>query len=501
MESSKGEGLNQPLLLEPKDLDKNHKNDATCTDTNTLQENSLPAKVWDETKQLWHIVGPTVISRISNATMNIISQSYAGHLGDLELASVSIANNVIVGFNWGLLLGMASALETLCGQAFGAKKYSMLGTYMQRSWIVLFLCCFLLLPLYAFATPILKLLGQPDDIAQQSGHLALWFIPLHFSFAFQFPLQRFLQSQLKTGVLIWVSLSALVIHVFLNWVLVSRIQLGVVGVALSLDISWWVLVLGMYLYVACGGCPQTWTGFSLQAFSGLLEFLKLSASSGVMLCLENWYYRILIVMTGFFENAKLAVDALSVCMTINSWEMMFALSFFAGIGVRVANELGAGNGRAAKFATKVCVVQSSLIGLFFFTIVLIFRGKLAFIFSSSTQVVGAVDNLAFLLASSILLNSVQPVLSGVAVGSGWQSSVAWINIFCYYIVGLPVGLLMGWGFHLGTAGIWAGMVFGGTAVQTLILSIMTARTNWEVEVEKADSRVKRWSISDVESHQ
>ncbi|KAL0438676.1 UNVERIFIED_CONTAM: protein DETOXIFICATION 27 [Sesamum latifolium] len=450
MESSKGKELNQPLLLEPKDLDKNHKNDVTCTVTNTLQENSLPAKVWDETKQLWHIVGPTVISRISNATMNIITQSYAGHLGDLELASVSIANNVIVGFNWGLLLGMASALETLCGQAFGAKKYSMLGTYMQRSWIVLFLCCFLLLPLYAFATPILKLLGQPDDIAQQSGYLALWFIPLHFSFAFQFPLQRFLQSQLKTGVLIWVSLLALVIHVLLNWVLVSRIQLGVVGVALSLDISWWVLVLGMYLYVACGGCPQTWTGFSLQAFSGLLEFLKLSASSGVMLCLENWYYRILIVMTGFFKNAKLAVDALSVCMTINSWEMMFALSFFAGIG---------------------------------------------------TQVVGAVDDLAFLLASSILLNSVQPVLSGVAVGSGWQSSVAWINIFCYYIIGLPVGLVMGWGFHLGTAGIWAGMIFGGTAVQTLILAIMTARTNWDVEVEKADSRVKKWSISDVESHQ
>lgn len=178
---------------------------------------------------------------------------------------------------------MASALETLCGQAFGAKKYNMLGIYMQRSWIVLFLCCFLLVPFYAFATPILKLLGQNDDVAEQSGSVALWFIPLHFSFAFQFPLQRFLQSQLKTGVLIWVPVLALVIHVFLSWVFVSKIQLGAVGVALALDISWWVLVLGMYGYVACGGCPQTWTGFSVQAFSGLLEFLKLSASSGVML--------------------------------------------------------------------------------------------------------------------------------------------------------------------------------------------------------------------------
>ncbi|KAL6297068.1 hypothetical protein ACE6H2_005210 [Prunus campanulata] len=94
---------------------------------------------------------------------------------------------------------MASALETLCGQAFGAKRYHMLGTYMQRSWIVLFFCCILPLPVYIFASPILKLMGQPDDVAEQSGVVALWLIPLQFSYAyaFQFPLQRFLQSQIK----------------------------------------------------------------------------------------------------------------------------------------------------------------------------------------------------------------------------------------------------------------------------------------------------------------
>lgn len=80
--------------------------------------------------------------------------------------------------------------------------------------------------------------------------------------------------------------------------------------------------------------------------------------------------------------------------------------------VRVANELGAGNGKAAKFAMKVCVVQSSIIGLFFFVLVLIFHDKLAIVFTTSKEVIEAVDKLAFLLACSILLNSVQPVLSG-----------------------------------------------------------------------------------------
>lgn len=479
--------LTQSLLPKDVAIDDTHQQ--------TQQEPEFGKKVWIETKKLWHIVGPSIFSRVASFTMNVVTQAFAGHLGDVQLASISIANTVIVGFNFGLLLGMASALETLCGQAFGAKRYDMLGIYMQRSWIVLFLCCFLLLPFYVFATPLLKFIGQPDEVAEWSGVVALWLIPLHFSFAFQFPLQRFLQCQLKTVVIAWVSLLGLVVNVVTSWLFVYVWDFGVVGAAIALDISWWVLVFGMLAYTVCGGCPLTWTGFSLQAFSGLWEFLKLSAASGVMLCLENWYYRILVLMTGQLENATVAVDALSVCMTINGWEMMIPLAFFAGVGVRVANELGAGNAKAAKFATIVSVAQSTVIGVLFCVIIMIFHDQFAYIFTSSTVVLQAVDNMSFLLAITILLNSVQPVLSGVAVGSGWQAFVAYVNIGCYYVIGLPLGILMGWVFKSGVTGIWGGMIFGGTAMQTLILIIVTARCDWEKEAKEASSRVKKWSTS------
>ncbi|XP_038998369.1 protein DETOXIFICATION 27-like [Hibiscus syriacus] len=453
---------------------------------------ALTKRVWVESKKLWEIVGPAIFSRLASYSMLVITQAFAGHLGDLELAAISIANNVIVGFDFGLLLGMASALETLCGQAFGAKKFYMLGLYMQRSWIVLFLCCVLLLPLYLFASPVLKLFGQPEDVAELSGVVSMWMLPLHFSFAFQFPLQRFLQSQLKNTVIVWVSLVALLVHVFVSWLFVYRFQLGVVGTAATLNFSWWVLVVGLFAYTVCGGCPLTWTGFTVEAFSGLWEFVKLSAASGVMLCLENWYYRILILMTGNLKNAEIAVDALSICMSINGWEMMVPLAFFAGTGVRVANELGAGNGKRAKFATTVSVVTSVIIGIFFWLLIMIFHDSIALIFSTSQPVLEAVSRLSLLLAFTILLNSVQPVLSGVAVGSGWQSYVAYINLGCYYLVGVPIGFLMGWGFNLGVMGVWAGMIFGGTAVQTVILAIITMRCNWDKEAEKASMHVQKW---------
>ncbi|XP_050207970.1 protein DETOXIFICATION 27-like [Mercurialis annua] len=458
-----------------------------------LVEEKFSRKLWVESRKLWEIVGPAILARVASFSMLVITQAFAGHLGDLELAAISIANNVIVGFDFGLLLGMASALETLCGQAYGARKYHMLGVYLQRSWIVLFLCCLLLLPIYLFASPVLKLLGQPNDVAELSGVVAIYLIPLHFSFAFMFPLQRFLQSQLQNNVTALISFVALAVHVVVSWLFVYKFQLGVVGTAMTLNFSWWVLVLGHLGYTIFGGCPLTWNGFSMEAFSGLWDFTKISAASGVMLCLENWYYRILILMTGNLKNAEIAVDALSICMTINGWEMMIPLAFFAATGVRVSNELGARNGKGAKFATIVSVITSLIIGVLFWGLIMLFNDQLASIFTSSEPVLQAVDHLSVLLAFTVLLNSVQPVLSGVAVGSGWQRYIAYINLGCYYLIGVPLGFLMGWFFHYGVIGIWAGMIFGGTAVQTLILAIITIRCDWEKEAEKANMHIMKWS--------
>lgn len=451
----------------------------------SLVARDTKSRFWVESRKLWYIVGPSIFSRIATFSMNVVTQAFAGHLGDVELAAITISTGVIVGFNFGLLLGMASALETLCGQAFGAKRYNMMGIYMQRSWIVLLVCCIVTLPFYIYATPILKLLGQSDEIAELSGVAAIWLIPQHFSFAFLFPVQRFLQSQSKTPILAYVSIVILGIHILVSWLFTSVFHFGIVGTVVALDITWWLNFVALFTYTVSGGCPLTWSGFSMQAFAGLWEFVKLSAASGVMLCLENWYYRILILMTAFLKNATIAIDAVSICMNINGWEMMIPLAFFAGVGVRVANELGAGNGKGARFATIVAILHSTVIGVVFCVLIVIFHNQFALIFTSSKVVLDAVKEMAWLLGFTILLNSIQPVISGVAVGSGWQSWVAYINLGSYYLVGVPVGVVFGLLLHLGVEGIWGGMVFGGTALQTIILGVMTIRCDWENEAQKA----------------
>lgn len=76
---------------------------------------------------------------------------------------------------------------------------------------------------------------------------------------------------------------ALVVHLFVCWLFVYGLKLGIVGTMATVSVSWWVNVLILLAYSVCGGCPLTWPGFSSEAVTGLWEFLKLSASSGVML--------------------------------------------------------------------------------------------------------------------------------------------------------------------------------------------------------------------------
>lgn len=210
-----------------------------------------------------------------------------------------------------LQLGMGSALETLCGQAFGAGQVDMLGVYMQRSWIILFCTCFALLPLYIYSTPILKLLGQEDQIADMAGKFSFQIIPQMFSLAINFPTQKFLQAQSKVAILAWAGLAALLMHTAILFLFIKVFGWGTSGAAAAYDISGWAVAMAQVIYIV-GWCKDGWKGLSWLAFKDLWAFLKLSVASAVMLCLEIWYFMTIIVLTGHLEDPIIAVGSLSI---------------------------------------------------------------------------------------------------------------------------------------------------------------------------------------------
>ncbi|TXG62903.1 hypothetical protein EZV62_009897 [Acer yangbiense] len=401
-----------------------------------------------ESTKLWAIAGPIAFTILCNYGIISFTNIFAGHIGDIELSAITISLSVISNFSYGFMLGMASALETLCGQAFGAGNLELLGVYMQRSWIILFVACFFLLPFYVFATPVLKILGQQHDIADLAGKFSIQIIPQLFSLAIGLPTQKFLQAQSKVSVLAWIGFVIFIIHIGVLYFFVNFFGWGIAGAALAYNVSAWLLVVAQLIYVV-GWCKDGWRGLSWLAFKDIWGFVRLSIASAVMLSLEVWYFMTIVVLTGHLADPVITVGSLSICMNINGWEGMLFLGINAAISVRVSNELGSGHPRAAKYSVIVTVIESLFIGILAGIIIMATRNHFSIIFTSNKEMQKAVAHLASLLGITMVVNSVQPVLSGVALGGGWQGTVAYINLFCYYIVGLPLGFLLGYRTSLG----------------------------------------------------
>lgn len=461
------------------------------------EESNLKQRIWAELKLMWRIAFPSILARVTSFGMIVVTQSFIGHVGELELAAYALVQSLILRFSNGILLGMSSATETLCGQAFGAGQYHMMGIYLQRSWIVDIISATILVPLFIFTTQIFKVFGEEEAISVESGPIALWMIGILYSFVFALTIQMFLQAQLKNMIVGILSASSFAIHLLLSWTFVGILDWGVPGAMGAFITSSWLMVFGEYVYVFGGWCPNTWKGFTKAAFYDLLPVIKLSISSGVMLCLELWYNSVLVLFAGYLQNATVAISAFSICLNICAWEFMVCLGFLGAACVRVSNELGKGNAKAAKFAIKVILSVSVAIGVIFFILCLLFGKQISYIFTSDEETAETVSDLSTLLAFSVLLNSVQPVLSGVAVGAGFQGTVAFINIGSYYVFGVPVALLLGYVADLEVKGLWIGLL-SGVLMQTFVLSIVIWRLDWEDQVKKASDRLNRWFLNESE---
>ena len=57
-----------------------------------------------ESKKLWLLAGPAIFTSICQYTLGAITQIFAGHLGTLELAAFSVANNIVAGFSFGVMV-------------------------------------------------------------------------------------------------------------------------------------------------------------------------------------------------------------------------------------------------------------------------------------------------------------------------------------------------------------------------------------------------------------
>ncbi|KAK9013125.1 hypothetical protein V6N11_041145 [Hibiscus sabdariffa] len=394
----------------------------------------------EELKAVSYMAVPMVAVSVSQYLLQFISMIMVGHLGELPLSGIALGFSFanVTGFSF--IFGISGALETLCGQAYGAQRYQEIGTYTYCSILSLFPICIPICLIWTFMDKLLVLLGQNPEIAMEAGRYAIWLIPALLAYPILQSLIRYLQCQSLVLPMFLSSFAAVLLHIPLCWILTYKTSMGMTGAALSTGLALWFNVALLVIYMRySSACEKSRAFISKDVFSCVKEFFSYGVPSAVMVCLEWWSFELLILLSGLLPDSMLETSVLSVCMTIT------ALHFFVPYGISAAA-------------------------------------------SNEEAVVNYIAQIIPLLCISVFMDSLQAVLSGVARGTGWQHIGAYVNLGAYYLVGIPVAALLCFVANLRGKGLWTGIVCG-TTVQALVLALVTAFTNWQKQASNARERM------------
>ncbi|KAH1075615.1 hypothetical protein J1N35_027943 [Gossypium stocksii] len=420
-------------------------------------------------KQLW-LAAPLICESLLLYCLQLISVMFVGHLGALALASASLATSFAAVLAFNLLMGMSTALETLCGQSYGAKQYHMLGTHTQRAMLILSLITIPLAIILANTGSILSAVGQDPEISRAAGVYACYMIPTLFAYAILQCLLRFLRTQNNIFPMVLSSGITTLIHVFICWILVFKLSFGNKGAALAGSISYWINVLMLAFYIKFSpSCVQTWTGFSIESLYEVLPFLRLAVPSAVMVCLESWSFQILVFLSGLLPNPELETSVITVCINTTAIILMIPFGLSSAASIRVSNELGAEDPKGARLAVRVVLVLGVSQGILVGLALVLMRNVLGYAYSNDTSVVRYVSTMVPILAASNIIDGVQCALSGIVRGCGWQKIGAYINLGSYYLVGIPLAIVLAFVFHIGV------MVNNISFIHTYPIFILSAK--------------------------
>uniref|UniRef100_A0A667HTC6 Multidrug and toxin extrusion protein n=1 Tax=Lynx canadensis TaxID=61383 RepID=A0A667HTC6_LYNCA len=374
----------------------------------------VPVGFGAEAWTLFALSGPLFLFQVLAFMIHIVSSVFCGHLGKVELASVTLS--VAVSIGWALL------------QSFGSPNKKHVGVILQRSTLVMLLCCLPCWALFLNTHNILLLFRQDPAVSRLTQEYVLIFIPA-------LPVSVTASVCLFQGIVWPQVLSGIVgncINGLGNYILVSVLSLGVRGSAYANTISHILQTIFLFLYIVLKKLHlETWAGWSGQCLQDWGPFFSLAVPSMLMVCMEWWAYEIGSFLMGLLGVLDLSGQAIIYELATAVYMIPPGLS--NAVCVRVGMALGAADIVQAKRSAKsgmlctggdVLMLQVNVLSGF-----------------SRRQVIALVNKVLPIYTVFQLFEAICCVYSGVLRGSGKQAFGAVVNTIIMGIMGLWLGML------------------------------------------------------------
>lgn len=431
---------------------------------------------------------PLVATFTLQYSMQFASIFSLGHLGRAELAAASLASMSASITLIAFAQGVATSLDTLCAQSFGSGKPHLVGLHLQRCLLLLLLCLIPVGSIWLVSERIFLALHQPPEIAYLSSlylRVLLLGTPGYVGFE---ALKRFTAAQGNFNVSTWAVFLAAPINALLQYVLVWHpdFSLGFAGAPLAMSISYWLLFIQMICYVKWGKSRHSWHGFSWQAFQHWGPMISLAIPGCLMTCSEWFAYEIMAFSASFLGVVPLGAQA--ILSTTGS--LVYQLPFAAAVAVsaRIGNLLGAGLAQPARTAAYVGVYLSIGIGCLVGLAIVALRYDWGRLFSDDYEVVTLAAQLLPICALFNIADTVQVITAGILRGQGKQHIGGYLNLIGYYLIAIPLGLVLCFRFDMGLAGLWIGMTIAIWLI-SIVQAYYVIRVDWIALVEEVQIRI------------
>ncbi|KAI1209264.1 MATE efflux family protein [Annulohypoxylon truncatum] len=465
------------------------------TETTPLLSNSEPLESdtsgsWGA--ELWLLLQysvPLIATYLLQYSYSVITTFVAGHLSADALAAASIGMTTmnIVGF--ATIEGMATALDTLCAQAYGSGNLPGVGLHVQKMLLLMTLA---IIPIGIFwiCSPwVLSLFVRQHHLAVMAGsflRVSLIGLPGYASFEAG---KRFLQAQGDFKAALFAISICTPINALLSWFFVFKMGMGLDGAALGVALTNNLrpVLLLIYILLPMGKWSrQCWGGFSRDALSKWGPMVRLSLA-GFAVNLGEWAaFEVVTFSTSYLSTNHLAAQSVVMTISIVSWHIPFSMS--VAISTRIGHLIGGGlvttAQRAAVLYAVVCTVVGSVDGL----IILVLRNQLLTFFSEDDAVVGIASKTMLTVAAFQIIDAIICCTNGLLRGLGRQSFAACVVFVVNYLGAVPLALWLELGSPaLELNGVWIGLG-SGMVLTAVIEGIYMKSMRWQDCVASVKSR-------------
>jgi MATE family multidrug resistance protein len=428
---------------------------------------------------------PVIAAELGWMTMGVVDTLMIGPLGAAALGGTGIGSTLFVAigvFGMGLLLG----LDTTVSQAFGAGDRVECDRWLIAGvWLALLATVPLAAVLYAVLLVLPAFGFHPEVLPHVRTYfpiVALSLPPLLMYAA----LRRYLQALSRVGVLAFTLVSANLVNVVVNWVLIYGVgpfpELGVGGAAWATVISrlYMVAVLGWAAWRLHRGGPALHLSWALPV-ARLGRLLALGVPAAAHLTFEVGVFSAVTAIAG-----QLAPDALAahhIALNIASVVFMVPLGISAAAAVLVGQHVGARDADGARRSGWAAILVA--LGFMSASAASFVIAPAGFIrlFTSDVAVIAIGSQLLGVAAAFQLFDGLQVTTTGALRGLGETRVPMLISLVGYWVSGLPLGWWLCFKGGYGVIGLWLGLAVSLCLVGTALLVL------WRVRIGQAASRV------------